>query len=61
MRKKWKQGMAAALSALMLLGLAGCGDNGDAGQASGGGRIEAFDRGIQPGVRRGRAGGQRTG
>ena len=36
MRKKWKQGMAAALSALMLLGLAGCGDNGDAGQASGG-------------------------
>lgn len=35
MRKKWKQGMAAALSALMLLGLAGCGNNADSGQASG--------------------------
>ena len=35
MRKKWKQGMAAELSALMLLGLAGCGNNADSGQASG--------------------------
>lgn len=35
MRKKWKQGMAVTLSALMLLGLAGCG-NEDSGQAAGG-------------------------
>ena len=34
MRKKWKQGMAAALSALMLLGMAACGSNAD--QATGG-------------------------
>lgn len=36
MRKRWKQGMATALSALMILGLAGCGSNGDSEQASGG-------------------------
>lgn len=50
MRKKWRQGMAAALSALMLLGLAGCGDNADSGQTSQGAESKpsAEDSGQEP-------------
>ncbi|WP_300843448.1 extracellular solute-binding protein [uncultured Acetatifactor sp.] len=50
MRKKWKQGMAGALSALMLLGLAGCGNNADSGQTSQGAESKpsAEDSGQEP-------------